>query len=144
MSEEAAKITVEAFNRLNDEHSAFVDLLGLKIESIGFGTARGLIHANPKLLRAGGTISGPAQMALADYVMYAAVLGCVGNVPLAVTTNLSINFLNKPQPGDLLCGAKVLKLGKRLVVGECSLFSEGDPRVVSHVVVTYSVPPQRD
>ena len=38
---------------------------------------------------------------------------------LAVTTNLNINFLRKGQPGqDVLAAAKLLKLGKRLAVGE--------------------------
>jgi acyl-coenzyme A thioesterase PaaI-like protein len=44
-------------------------------------------------LRPGGTVSGPTMMAPADTVMYALVLSAVGKVPLAVTTDLSINFL---------------------------------------------------
>ena len=36
------------------------------------------------------------MMALADFAMYVAVLSAIGPVPLAVTTNLNINFLRKP------------------------------------------------
>ena len=36
------------------------------------------------------------MMALADFTMYVAVLAAIGWVPLAVTTNLTINFLRKP------------------------------------------------
>jgi len=35
----------------------------------------------------------------------------------------------------------MLKLGKRLAVGEVELFSEGDPDMVAHVTATYSIPP---
>ena len=50
----------------------------------------------------GGTISGPTMMALADFAMYVGVLASIGPVPLAVTTNLNINFLRKPGARDLI------------------------------------------
>src|SRR5262245_47242950 len=67
-----------------------------------------LLH-NDKHLRPGGTISGPALMSLADAAMYMLVLSLLGPVTLAVTTNLNINFLRKPQPGDVLAQAELLK-----------------------------------
>ena len=60
--------------------------------------------------------------------------------PLAVTTNLNINFLRKPGRGDLVADAKLLKVGKRLVVGEVAIYSEGEPEPVAHVTSTYSIP----
>jgi acyl-coenzyme A thioesterase PaaI-like protein len=93
-------------------------------------------------LRPGGTISGPVMMAVADFTMYVAVLSAVGWVPLAVTTNLNINFLKKPGARDLLAEAKLIKLGKRLAVGEVALRSDGDDELVAHVTSTYSIPPQ--
>ena len=45
-----------------------------------------------------------------------------------MTTNVSINFLRKPAPADLIGRAKLIKLGKRLAVGEVALFSEGEAR----------------
>ncbi len=59
----------------------------------------------------------PTMMSLADFAMYVAVLSAVGWVPLAVTTNLTINFLKKPAPRDLIAEARLIKLGKRLAVG---------------------------
>ena len=47
------------------------------------------------------------MMALADFAMYVAVLASIGPVPLAVTTNLNINFLRKPGAADLLAEAKI-------------------------------------
>ena len=42
------------------------------------------------------------MMMLADVAMYVAVLASIGWVPLAVTTNLNINFLRKPAPARAL------------------------------------------
>ena len=92
-------------------------------------------------LRPGGTVSGPSMFALADCASYLLVLSHVGKVALAVTTNLSINFLSKPQ-GDLVALGRLLKLGKRLAVCEISLHSAGDDRLVAHATATYSIPPR--
>jgi acyl-coenzyme A thioesterase PaaI-like protein len=143
MTKPAPRITVPEFERLCLEQTPFNELYGFVTEAIGYGSARVRMPANPKFLRPGGTISGPAQMALADFAMYAAVLGAVGNVPMAVTTNLAITFLNKPEPGDLVCDVRLLKIGKRLVMGDAIIHSVGRGEPVSHVTLTYSVPPDR-
>jgi len=94
-----------------------------------------------QMLRPGGTISGPTLMALADCAMYVVLLSAIGPVGLAVTTNLNINFLRKGSPGqDVLAAARLLKLGKRLAVGEVSLFSGASPDPIAHVTATYSIP----
>jgi uncharacterized protein (TIGR00369 family) len=93
------------------------------------------------MLRPGGTVSGPTLMALADFAMYAVLLSAIGPVALAVTTNLNINFLRKGAPRqDLLAAARLLKLGKRLAVGEVSLLSGMSPDPIAHVTSTYSIP----
>jgi len=94
-----------------------------------------------QMLRPGGTISGPTLMALADFAMYVVLLSAIGPVGLAVTTNLNINFLRKGPPGqDVLAAARLLKLGKRLAVGEVNLMSGISPDPIAHVTATYSIP----
>lgn len=92
-------------------------------------------------LRPGGTVSGPTLMALADAAMYVAILGNLGKVALAVTTNLNINFYRKPEPGTLRAEARILKMGARLAVGDVLLYSAGNDQSVAHVTLTYSIPP---
>src|SRR5690242_20901814 len=93
------------------------------------------------MLRPGGTVSGPTLMALADFAMYVVVLSAIGPVALAVTTNLSINFLRRGAPGqDLRAAARLLKLGRRLAVGEVNLMSGTSPDPIAHVTSTYSIP----
>jgi uncharacterized protein (TIGR00369 family) len=92
-----------------------------------------------QMLRPGRTVSGPTLMALADLAMYVVLLSAIGPIGLAVTTNLNINFLRKGQTGqDVLAAARLLKLGKRLAVGEVSLFSGTSP--IAHATSTYSIP----
>jgi uncharacterized protein (TIGR00369 family) len=93
-------------------------------------------------LRPGGTISGPTLMAMVDFGFYLLVLGRLGPVALAVTTNLNINFMRKPEPADLIGEGRLLKLGRSLAVGDFTIWSEGNKEPVAHATVTYSIPPR--
>ena len=117
---------------------------GLSIEEVQYGSARVRQAYRQAFIRPGGTIMGPIMMALADFAMYVAVLASIGPVPLAVTTNLNINFLRKPGAADLLAEARLMKLGKRLAVGEVAIRSDGVADLVAHVTSTYSIPRPQD
>jgi uncharacterized protein (TIGR00369 family) len=95
---------------------------------------------HPRALRPGGTISGASMMILTDFTMYVAVLATVGWVPGAVTTNLNINFLSKPAPRALEANCRLIKLGRRLAVGEIGIRSEGEADLVAHATSTYAIP----
>src|SRR5262249_23669763 len=114
---------------------------GLAIVDVRHRGARVRLAPHAKATRPGGTISGPTIMMLADVAMYVALLASIGWVPLAVTTNLNINFLRKPAPGALIAECRLLKLGRRLAVGEVTLLSEGEEEPVAHATSTYSIPP---
>ena len=116
---------------------------GLKIEHVEYALARVRKAFNPNSLRPGGTISGPTQMALADFALYVAIFSAIGPQTLAVTTNLNINFLRKPEQTDLVADARLMKVGKRLVIGEVTIRSDGADDPVAHVTATYSVPPRK-
>ena len=117
---------------------------GFSIEEIWHGGAQVRQAYREDFIRPGGTLSGPTMMALADYAMYVAVLASIGPVPLAVTTNLNINFLRRPGAADLLAEAKLMKLGKRLAVGEVAIWSAGSVELVAHATSTYSIPGPQD
>ncbi len=96
-------------------------------------------------LRPGGTVSGPVLMSLADVALYVAILGKIGIVPLTVTTSLTINFLRKASAeARIIADCTLIKVGRTLIVGEVSLYSEGSSDLVAHVVGTYAVPPKRN
>jgi uncharacterized protein (TIGR00369 family) len=111
------------------------------IEAAWHGGCRVRRRFSERSLRPGGTVSGPTMMALTDFAMYVAILASVGPVPLAVTTNLNINFLRKPARRDLIAQVRLIKLGKRLAVGEVEIYSDGEEEMVAHATSTYSIPP---
>ena len=98
--------------------------------------------AGEEHLRPGATVSGPTMMGLADIAAYAVILAAIGPVPLAVTTNFSINFLRRPASGPMLAQASLMKLGKRLAVCDVALCGEGEDELCAHAVTTYSIPPR--
>ena len=134
----AAEVTAfldREFPQLLSGHGRFV------IESVGPMAARVRLVYDERHLRPGGTLSGPSMFGLCDVSLYIAILAQSGPVSLAVTTNLNINFLRKGLPGqDVVAAAKLLKLGKRLAVGEVSLLSGSSPDPIAHVTATYSIP----
>ncbi len=112
----------------------------LRVEDIApMGATVRLIH-HPRHLRPGGTISGPTMFAVCDAALFVAILSEIGPVAHAVTTSASINFLRKPGPADLIAETRLIKLGKRLAVGEVALYSEGESEMVAHLTGTYSIP----
>lgn len=113
----------------------------ISIESADGTTSLLRQRYSDEMLRPGGTVSGPTLMALADFAMYVVLLSAIGPIGLAVTTNLNINFLRKGARGqDILAAARLLKLGKRLAVGEVNLLSGSMPDPIAHVTSTYSIP----
>lgn len=127
-------------------YSHFPDGVGpaFKVEKVEDMFAQVRLVYHKRHLRPGGTVSGPALMTLADTAMYMALLAMLGPVVLAVTTNLNINFLRKPAQADVIGQARLLKLGKRLAVGEVTMYSEGESEPVAHATLTYSIPPQEE
>ncbi|MEH6687873.1 MAG: PaaI family thioesterase [Halopseudomonas sabulinigri] len=125
--------------------------LDLRIEEVSDQHSLARIPFHSRLIRPGGTLSGPTLMALGDAAMYALVLGKLGPTDrgptdrgpteMAVTSNLNINFLSKPQPVDLMAKAKLLRMTRRQAVCEVALYSAGnEDELVAHVTGTYALP----
>ena len=117
------------------------DNYGFEVTELKPGEIKLAMPVDDSHLRPGGTVSGPTMFALADCAAYLLTLAHIGKVALAVTTNLNINFLSKPE-GDLSAEGKLMKLGKRLSVCEISIFTASDHRLVAHATATSSIPPR--
>ena len=122
-------------------HFEFASRFGAQITHIEAGALEVRLPFREAFLRPGGTISGPTQMTLVDTAFFYLILAHLGDKALAVTTSLSMNFLRRPAAGAVVARARLLKLGRRLAVGDVTITSEGDPRPVSHAQVTYAIPP---
>ncbi len=143
----AGLLSIEAIDRLLETHFPQIHLGGrvFFIEAAGLRRARMRMAAHEKNLRPGNTLSGPSMFQLADLALYVAILATLGESALqAVTTNLNINFLSRPAPGDLFADVTLVKVGKRLVVGEVDMFSSQSSApsqaMVAHAIATYALP----
>jgi len=92
------------------------------------------------LLRPGGVISGPTLMSLSDTAAYALVLAHIGDQLMAVTSQLSMNFLRGAAPGDIHASAEMLRLGRRNAVCDVRIWTEAPDRLAAQATVTYAIP----
>ena len=114
----------------------------ISIERLNAAEAVVRMAYDARSIRPGGTVSGPAMFKLADFAVYVAILGRLGHDGLqAVTTSMTINFLSRPKPADLIAVVNLMKLGRRLAVAEVKLYSDGAPDVVAQATATYAIPP---
>jgi uncharacterized protein (TIGR00369 family) len=91
-------------------------------------------------IRPGGTVSGPALMALADGTAWATILSIIGPVLSVVSTSLHIDFLRRPEAADVVAEGHLLRLGTTLAVVDVALRSSKDQDLVAKAQVTYSIP----
>jgi uncharacterized protein (TIGR00369 family) len=139
-----AKIYAEEFLEIARDGVPYVGQLGVTIEAWEAGHVRLRLPYSDLIRRPGGTICGPALMGLADIALYGVVMSLLGRVELAVTTDLTFHFLSKPDPLDVLAEGKILKLGRRLAIGEVSMTSAESSRVVCQAIGSYAIPPTID
>jgi uncharacterized protein (TIGR00369 family) len=132
------RMTLSEVEALMDQHFQGWRVFS-RIDALGENDIKVTMPFRKDLVRAGGTISGPALMALADTAAYFLTLAHAGPVPSAATANLDIHFLVRPKPDDITATATMLRLGRRLAVSKVDLMS-GD-QLVAHATVTYALPP---
>lgn len=121
--------------------AAFPDRKGLpRHTAVGYGTVSLELDCNERHLRPPDFINGPTQMAIADHAAYVAIFTRVGVTPMAMTSNLNINFLRPCRGEKLIADAEVLKFGKANVVIEVNLRGSSSEKISSHAIVTYVLP----
>lgn len=117
---------------------------GIAVDAIGPGVANVRLAYRDWMLRPGGSIAGPVVMLAADTAMYAVILAHIGEQLMAVTSDMTMHFLARPLPGDVLAEGRLLKLGRRLAVCEVAVRSAADPEtLVAHVTGSYALPSSR-
>ena len=119
---------------------------GSTIECVELGPGWALARRVPTDadIRPGGFISGPAQFAMADGVLWYAVFAAVGRIePMALTAELSIRYL-RPCIGTTVWGrATIDSAGRRNVVGTVKVWTddnEAKPCAVAQGTYVMPVP----
>lgn len=118
------------------EASPFNRQYGFRVQAIGDGVCTVAVPFQFVYERPDGLISGPVFMAAADVTMWLAIQTQTGIIDHLVTVEMKTNFLNGARAEDVICTAKVLKLGRRLVYGTAECTSTTD-KLLTHHTVTY-------
>ncbi|MFV0297481.1 MAG: PaaI family thioesterase [Hyphomicrobiaceae bacterium] len=138
-------LTVDELSRLLDETFPELHAQGrrMRIVSVGEKSVRVQLAIDRTSLRPGGSVSGPTLFALADVAIYAALLAHLGPDAIqAVTANLNITFLSRPELADLVADARLIRIGRRLAYAEVELRSHGQDGLVAHATSSYALSPQ--
>jgi len=140
MDTQPSKISTEELDRFFKAAFGHRDMEIPQTLEVEYGRALIKMNITENMIRPGGFISGPTQMAMADHAAYVAIFTCVGIVPMALTSNLSIDFLRPCQGETLVADARIAKLGRSLVVINVEMKGASSDKVSSQAVVTYALP----
>ena len=125
-----------AIRQWDKEKSHFVELLDLKLESVGSGHARMRMPYRAQIRNGTGAVHGGAIVSLGDTCCEIALASIYGRDQDTTTLALQCNFLAPAlAPHDLVAEATVLKAGRRIVYGEVHVRSA--EKLVAHATLDF-------
>ena len=139
---DVADVTVEEVNAFAAAELPFCTQLGIRCDALARDEALARWRFSRRFARPVDFASGGVIMALADVALYFAIFTLGGIVPLALTSELKVNFLRPAAgPRDLLARARILKRGRRVVYGLVDVYQDGAPeRLVAQATTSYLMP----
>lgn len=106
--------------------------------SCAFGECELLMPFNVTLERPGGIISGMALMGAGDVALWLAIMTQRGVDELWVTSDMQSAFLRSGRRQDVVCKAKVLRLGRRAAYGTAECRGNDTADLLSHHSLRYA------
>ena len=105
--------------------SAFSQLLGCRLQRLEEGVATVALTLTPQLRNRGQKLHGGAIFSLVDIAMGLACSSAHGFDQQSVTVECKINYLRPVSDGEVLCVARVLQAGRRILVVDADVL-QGD------------------
>jgi acyl-coenzyme A thioesterase PaaI-like protein len=125
---------VVSLDALNDiiEDTPFLRAYRTRVERCALGECEVVLPYSEDLERPDGLISGMSIMGLADVAMWLAIMTSRGMDERWVTSDMASGFLRGGRAEDIVCSARLLRIGSRSIYGvaECRGMSSGD--LLSH------------
>ena len=128
--------SVQALNEVITTAS-FLDPYGFVVTASHPGECTLRVPFAPALERPGGIVSGLTLMGAADVAMWLAVMTLRGTAEFWVTSDMKTAFLRSARTEDVVCTARILKPGKRVMYGTVESHA-AEAGLVAHHVLTYS------
>jgi acyl-coenzyme A thioesterase PaaI-like protein len=132
---EELKATVVELNGVLDE-TPFLASYHFEVRACSPGECVLHVPFRPALERPGGIVSGMTLMGAGDVAMWLAVMTLRGTAEQWVTADMKTAFLNSARREDVLCTARILKIGAKTAYGtaECTGATSG---LLAHHVLSY-------
>lgn len=116
--------------------ATFAEAYGFIVEACAPGECSLRVPFCDRFERPGGVVSGLAIMGAADVAMWLAIMTRRGTEEVWVTSDMKTAFLRSGRREDLLCTARILKLGNRTAYGTAETVG-GSSGLLAHHVLTY-------
>ncbi|MGH9754546.1 MAG: PaaI family thioesterase [Blastocatellia bacterium] len=116
------------------EASSFARIYDFRLDFVAYGECRLLMPFQEALARPGGIVSGPALMAAAYVAMWLAIITRLGKDALAVTTEMTTAFLSSARQEDIICAAKVMRLGRSRIYGIAECRNDRGKLIAHHTI----------
>lgn len=130
------QVTATQVQAILDAHR-FTSAMGFRVEALADGEAVIRVPFRPEFERPGGIVSGQVYMNAADVAFWLAVKTRLGLDDASTTSNLETAFLAPARQEDLVCTARVLKFGRRLIFGVAECRNQAG-RLLTHHTLTYA------
>jgi len=118
------------------EDSPFARIYNFGLEFVAYGECRLLMPFQEALERPGGIVSGSALMTAADVAMWLAIMTRLGKDAPTVTTEITTAFLSSAKREDVICTAKVMRLGRRQIYGVAECRND-QGKLIAHHTINY-------
>jgi uncharacterized protein (TIGR00369 family) len=124
-----------AFNAVKT--TPYLKLLGIELVEIERGRAVLSLPMQEKLRQPYGLLHGGATASLIDTAMAFAVTSVLTDDEKATTVDLTVQYLRPHSAGRVICTAKILRAGKRLLFVSAEVVNE-DGKLIATALSTYS------
>lgn len=138
--EKMQELTAKSIQEIIDRGVPLSSDLGIEVVSVADDSCEVRLPYATRLLRPGGSMSGPALMAVIDTAMYALILKAFGREEMALTSDMQLRFLRRAPATDIIGKAKFLKRGSRLATFEVLLYGKGETEACVHATGAYMLP----
>lgn len=122
----------EAFDRI-----PYVQLVGMRFDALRRGEAVISLEMRDELRQPHGLLHGGATASLVDTATAFAVITMLAPHEKASTVDLNIHYLRPVSTGEIVCTAKIVKAGRRLLTVSAEVVNE-DGRPVATALTTYA------
>lgn len=115
----------------------FVQLIGMELVALEDGGATVKLKMRDELRQPQGLLHGGATASLIDTAMAFAVVTRLNEKEKASTVDLTVHYLRPVTAGEIVCTAKVVRGGKRILTVSAEVFNNED-KLIATALSTYT------